>query len=285
MPELPEVETARRQLERWLVGRTLEDVRAVDPCVVRTRPSTTLAAADPQGRQWLSGWVGNKLEATFRHGKRIGLQIGNLGAMHHLGMSGRWERTSPGEPVPRHARLGLVREDEVVIWFVDTRRFGWLVPCAPDALETKLSEGHGPDVWDQPLDGEGLAARFPTRRAIKTALLDQKCVAGMGNIHAVESLWYARIDPRTPAHTLTEAQWSRLAVEMHRQMARTLEMLDVEKVAYVTDKDGPNPFQVYGREADPCPRCGEGVQRGWLAKRSTFWCPICQPRDEARAKG
>jgi formamidopyrimidine-DNA glycosylase len=225
------------------------------------------------------------LEATFRHGKRIGLQIGNLGAMHHLGMSGRWERTSPGEPVPRHARLGLVREDEVVIWFVDTRRFGWLVPCAPDALETKLSEGHGPDVWDQPLDGEGLAARFPTRRAIKTALLDQKCVAGMGNIHAVESLWYARIDPRTPAHTLTEAQWSRLAVEMHRQMARTLEMLDVEKVAYVTDKDGPNPFQVYGREADPCPRCGEGVQRGWLAKRSTFWCPICQPRDEARAKG
>lgn len=285
MPELPEVETARRQLDGWLVGRVLEGVRGVDPCVVRTKPSTSLKNADPQGAAWLDRWIGAEVEATARHGKRIGLKVGALGAVHHLGMTGRWERHAVDAAPPRHGRLGLVVEGGACVWFIDTRRFGWLVPCDLQSLPDTLREGHGPDVLDEPLDGPGLAARFPTRRPIKTALLDQKCVAGMGNIHAVEALWYAGIDPRARADRLTEGQWARLAVELHRQMVRTLEMMDPEQVVYVTDKGAPNPFEVYGRASEPCRRCGGAIERFWLSKRSTFACPSCQPRDDTDAKG
>ena len=244
-----------------------------------------MKSADPNGISWLARWVGSKMEATARHGKRIGLKVGALGALHHLGMTGRWERHEVDAPIPRHGRLGLVVAGGGCVWFIDTRRFGWVVPCEPQQLHDKLREGHGPDVWDDPLDGPGLAARFRTRRPIKTALLDQKCVAGMGNIHAVESLWYAGIDPRTPADRMTDLQWATLAVEMHRQMARTIEAMDGEKVVYVTDRKSSNPFEVYGRASDPCPRCGDSIERFWLSKRSTFACPTCQPRDEASERG
>lgn len=276
VPELPEVEVARRQLERWLTGRTVAAIALPDPSTIRHKPSTRPSDADPRGPEQLATVVGQRVAAPIRHGKRLGLRIGDTAWIVHLGMTGRWLWREPSADAPRFARLGLAT-DAGWAWFADTRRFGCAVWVPQDALETELARGHGPDALLDPLDGEALAARFATRQAIKVALLDQTRIAGVGNIHAVEALFRAGIDPTTPARSLSPAAWARLAPAIVTQLQDALAITDADEVVYMTDgQHVDNPFAVYGRADQPCVACATPIVQGRHGGRATFWCPGCQ---------
>lgn len=271
MPELPEAEIARRQLERWLGDGPLTAVVVEDPAVVRTHLSTRPSDGVPDGRKVLEGLVGLPPAGTFRHGKRVGWGRGPFGVAVHLGMSGRLVRST--EP-PRSARVGFVGPTETV-WFVDRRRFGCLVVRPLEQLDALLREGHGPDALLEAPDAEALRSRLKGRRAIKVALLDQAVLAGVGNIQAVEALFKAGIDPRTRCDHLTEAQVARLAVVLPAQLQEVIDAEDAGEITYVTD-GGDNPFLVYGRASEPCSTCGTPIETLRQSGRSTFFCPTCQ---------
>lgn len=191
----------------------------------------------------------------------------------HLGMTGQWMRRTPSEEPPRFAKIGL-EFDGVVLWFADARRFGCLVP--EDRVADAIAEAIGPDAWLTPLSGVELGARLRGRRAIKVALLDQDVLAGVGNIHAVEALWNAGIDPRTPCGTLEAEPLERLAEAIFHQLDEAIRTQDTDEFQYVT-QGGDNPFALYGRAGEPCLRCGTSIAQDRLGGRSTTWCPTCQP--------
>ena len=275
MPELPEVEVWRRALHGWMVGRRIVGVRVLAPTSVRARLGTRPVTPSAELLERVQGMEGGEVLATARHGKRLGVQVGEGWWLLHLGMSGRFERLSRDEPAPTHARVGWGLDDGQVVWFCDARRFGALVPLDSAAA---LREGLGPDALE-PLDGESLAARFRGRRAVKVALMDQSCLAGLGNIHAAEALWRARVAPARRVSELSVAEWAWLAEAIPRQLRAAIDqMSEVDGFVYVTD-GGEHVFAVYGREGLPCPRCGTPVARTVLGGRSTFWCPRCQPAE------
>ena len=277
MPELPEVEIARRQLARWAAGRRVRGIRLEDPGAVRTRLSTTLADAHPEAREAVTdGVVGAIASEPIRAGKRLGWAFGDGGGwLVHLGMSGQWVKRAPDAALPPHARLGVELED-AVCWFCDLRRFGCIVPVGRDALEGALREGLGPDALDAALGAEGLRARLTGRRAIKTALLDQAVIAGVGNIQAIEALWRAGVHPATRCDRLSDGQVAALAEAIPAQLAETIASEDTDEMHYLT-QGGDNPFDVYGRAGEPCRRCGATLVDGRLGGRATVWCPACQP--------
>lgn len=273
MPELPEVEHARRQLAAWALGRVVLRAITPDPGVVRPRMSTRAGDAEPGAVDRFAALVaGQPLCALARHGKRLGVQIGDRWHLLHLGMTGRLLRRPPGD-VPRFGRLGLDLGDTVV-WLDDARRFGGLSPLVTAAA---LADGLGPDALLTPVDSAYLAATFRGRQPLKVALLDQAKLAGLGNIHVVEALFRAGIHPSVPGTRVAPSAWQRLATAIPTQLeaALALEPAPDAEITYVS-QGGPNPFLVYGRVGEPCARCGVPIVGERMAGRSTAWCPACQ---------
>ncbi|MCB9682714.1 MAG: formamidopyrimidine-DNA glycosylase [Alphaproteobacteria bacterium] len=275
MPELPEVEACGRNLARWGRGRRVVAVHVPDAGAVRSVRSTRPSDGSDAAARGLDPLVGAPCGPLQRHGKRLAWRFGDHGVLLHLGMTGRWVRRGGGD-VPRFARVGWTLDDGATLWFDDSRRFGCVVPLPADALAVELSRGLGPDALDAAPDGPALRAALPGRRAIKVALMDQGRLAGVGNIQAAEALHRAGLHPETPCHAVSPAAWARLARAIPEQLRHTLALTEDEEVVYVSD-GGDNPFEVYGRAGQPCPRCGGTVVRAVHAGRSTFWCPDCQP--------
>jgi len=280
MPELPEVEIARRSLARWAAGRRVEAVRVPDPGAIRTHLSTRPSDALPDGPARLArSLVGARAEVPRRHGKRLGWAFTDPGAavLAHLGMSGRFvhgDRTGTF----RHGRLALDLDDGTTVWFVDPRRFGGFTPIAPERLTEAIAEGLGPDALADRLSADALRERLAGRRAIKVALLDQAKIAGVGNIQAAEVLWRARVHPEARATDLDEDAWERLAAVIPAQLERVVAAEDDGELRYLQEAWVDNPFEVYGRVDQPCPRCATPIARAVQAGRATFWCPGCQRR-------
>lgn len=272
MPELPEAEIARRQLERWATGVPVQ-FELLDPAVVRTplssRPSDVVD--DPDS---IIAALGTP-ESTLRHGKRIGWSFGERALLVHLGMSGKFVKRPLDVEPPKFARLGM-RTPEHVVWFLDLRRFGCVTPVAGDALGDAIREGHGPDALDEAPDGPALKGLLTGRRAIKVALMDQAKLAGIGNIQAVEALFRAGIDPRTPCAKVSDTQWDTLSHAIPAQLQYVIDAEDAGEITYVTEDPTANPFAVYKREGEPCPRCSGTIETIRQSGRSTFFCPDCQ---------
>jgi formamidopyrimidine-DNA glycosylase len=272
MPELPEVELAARSLRRWAGDRTLVAVEAEPTRVLR-----------PAGPAALRPLVGARLGEVRRIGKNLLLGFegarGPVGAWSHLGMTGKWLRRAPGEPPPRHSRLRLRLDDGATLHYVDQRLFGRfrMVPHARFDEVPELA-ALGPDPLEQGIDGRRLADMLArTSRPVKVALLDQALLPGVGNIYACEALFRARIDPRRPARSLARAEVDRLARAVLASMRASLRQLEQRRgdVTYV-EEGAPNPFAVYDRAGERCPRCGRAkIERVALGGRGTFFCPRC----------
>jgi formamidopyrimidine-DNA glycosylase len=268
MPELPEVEIARRNLERWLTGTRVTSAEAD-----RTR---IFRGASRSAFERLQG----QLVFAQRRGKTLLLGFeGNQGFLSHLGMTGKWVRRAAGQVEP-YSRSRLRLADGSVLHYHDPRLFGRIRPAPADAL-LSLREVRelGPDPLLERVEGPRLAQIFGrTRSPLKVALLDQRRLAGLGNIHAAEALWRAKLSPLRPASSLKGPEWRRLATAIRTVIRFALRIEGGgDDIAYVEEPGAPNPFRVYGRAGKPCPRCRSTIRSVRQAGRSTFFCPRCQP--------
>jgi len=273
MPELPEVETVRSQIAPALEGRELVHVEILDPRL--TRP------ADPEAVA--SRLEGERVESVERRGKYVVVRFESGSVLLiHLRMTGSLIYVPggvTGHDPHRRAVVTLDNESDVV--YRDVRRFGtWLV-LEPDEVEPYLAARLGSEPLERPFTARVLAARLAGRRApVKAAILDQRTVAGLGNIYADEALWRARIHPLRPAGSLTEPEVRRL----HRGIRRALEAGIARQGATLRDYRRPDgrpgsmqkEFKVYGRDGEPCPRCRTTIAKTRAGGRGTWFCPGCQ---------
>ena len=261
MPELPEVEAARRVVERAAVGRTIRALTVTHPALERS--------ISPGERRSVEG---RRVTAVERRGKHQLIRLDDGRVLHvHFRMAGDWSVGRRRDPAPRHTRalLDFTNGDRVAL--VDSRALSTLTlhESAADALPAL-----GPEATDPSLTAAQLGdARGRRRGPIKPVLLDQRVVAGLGNIYAAEALWHARISPRVPARSLSAQRVGRLLDGMRF----VLTAADSDPGRY-SRGEGVERFRVYGREGEPCERCGRAIRRIVQAGRSTFYCPHCQRR-------
>lgn len=273
MPELPEVETIARDLAATVAGRR---VRAL---ATSGLPLRLGRAIDLAGMRRIA--LGRRILRIRRRGKYLLLDLegrGGPGLLVHLGMSGRLTVARTRDPLPphTHVRVDLGRSEE--LRFVDPRRFGWWAPGQPVDALPELAE-LGPDPLAE-LTAPELAHRMASSRApIKAFLLDQRRVAGLGNIYVCEALHRAGIDPRTPA-----GRAARRATVLFDAIRHALESGIRNRGTTLRDyvdgrgASGRNAaaLRVYGREGEPCPICATAVRRRTDGGRSTFYCSSCQ---------
>jgi formamidopyrimidine-DNA glycosylase len=273
VPELPEVETIRRGLEPFVVGRRIERAAIHDPRL--TRPFDP----DEVARQLR----GERITGLDRRGKYlvVHFESGRV-LLVHLRMTGNF-RVAGSDPADGpHDRAVLRLDNGSDVIYRDIRRFGTWLLVEPHELEPYLAERVGEEPLEEAFRTAALASRLAGRRApIKAALLDQRTVAGMGNIYADEALWRARIHPLRPAGELERDELRRL----HRALRDALRMGIARQGATLSNYATPNgergrmqeEFKVYGREGEPCPRCGTPIEKIRAAGRGTHYCPNCQP--------
>ena len=262
MPELPDVEIARRHLHRWLTGATVTAAACTDACIARPGKPGLFART-------LTGRV---VAGVSRKGKwlRVDLDDGRR-LFSHLGMTGDWVRVARGAPAQRSERARIdvsARGRDASVRYVDPRRFGRLI-AAWDDIDDWASLG--PDPLAEGIDVGRLASILAsTRRSVKEVLMDQRVLAGVGNILATEALWMARIDPRSAGRTLSVRDARGIADRVRQAIQREL---PVHRAARDLRSQS---FLVYGKAGRPCPRCGERVASVVLGGRTTAFCPKCQ---------
>jgi formamidopyrimidine-DNA glycosylase len=275
MPELPEVETARRLLERWARGGRVRRVQVHDRRAIVGGARALEALVKARFHRFERR--GKHLLITLLHGHRP------VGLWSHLGMSGKWLRREPGQEPSRFSRVALELYDGVVLHYDDLRLFGRLRVVKDAAFSAEpVIAALGPDPLTDGIDVDRLAARLGrSKTPIKPLLLDQRLVPGIGNIQASEALFRAAIDPRRRANTLGRPEVGRLARAMRASIDYTLRSFERDvrgrDIQYVEDPAGPNPFKVYDRAGQKCPRCKQGtIVRLVQAGRATFFCDRCQ---------
>jgi formamidopyrimidine-DNA glycosylase len=274
VPELPEVETIRTQLDPALAGRRFERVTIFDGRLVRPYDPAAVAAE----------LEGERVAAVDRRGKYLIVRFESRRVLLiHLRMTGNLLHAPNGSPADDpHRRAVVTLDDGSDVAYRDVRRFGTWLLLEPGEAEPYLRAR----VGEEPLDalftparlGELLAGR---RTSLKAALLDQRTLAGMGNIYVDEALWRARLSPLRPAAGLDRAELRRL----HRGIRTALEQGLARQGSTLRDYRLPDgsggsmqdEFRVYGRGGEPCGRCGTPIARTRVAGRSTWFCPTCQP--------
>lgn len=285
MPELPEVETVRRGLTPAMEGRRILSAEA-------RRPDLRFAFPD----RFAERLTGTVVERLDRRSKYLLARLGSGETLlMHLGMSGRFSVTAedisrqPGDFVyaapanPAHDHVVFRMEGGVTVTYNDPRRFGFMTLYKTDAEE---EQAYLNDLGPEPLSNEFsealLNSAFKGRRSpIKTGLLDQHVVAGLGNIYVCEALWRAQISPRRLCHSIPGARAARLTPAVRSVISEAIEAGGSTLRDYA-GADGAmgyfqHRFDVYGREGEPCHRCEDRkIERIVQSGRSTFFCPGCQ---------
>jgi len=277
VPELPEVETVRRGLERHVVGRTIATVRVLHLRAVRRQ----LAGPD----EFCSALEGHELDAARRRGKYLWMSVGEDALLAHLGMSGQLLVGEPERPLSPHVRIWFTFKDGGPdLRFTDQRTFGYMC-VVRDGAELPAPIAHiAPDPFEPAFDPEALARRLRGRRTgIKRALLDQSMISGIGNIYADEALWRTGLHWARPTETLNGPEVSRLLAEVRQVLGEALEAGGTTFDSLYVDVNGESGYferslAVYGREGLPCRRCGTPIRRDPFMNRSAYSCPRCQPR-------
>ncbi|MEV7282025.1 bifunctional DNA-formamidopyrimidine glycosylase/DNA-(apurinic or apyrimidinic site) lyase [Streptomyces sp. NPDC093111] len=282
MPELPEVEVVRRGLERWVAGRTVAEVEVLHPRAVRRHPEG--------GADFAARLRGHRIGTARRRGKYLWLPLADADAsvLGHLGMSGQLLVQPEDAADEKHLRIRVRFADSAgtELRFVDQRTFGGLslhdtAPGSTDGLPDVIAH-----IARDPLDPLFDDAAFQTalrlrRTTVKRALLDQSLISGVGNIYADEALWRAKLHYDRPTATLTRPRSAELLGHARDVMNQALAAGGTSFDALYVNVNGESGYfdrslDAYGREGEPCHRCGTPMRRRAWMNRSSYYCPRCQ---------
>jgi formamidopyrimidine-DNA glycosylase len=283
MPELPEVEVVRRGLEAHATGRRITAVRVNHPRAVRRHEA---GPADLTGRL-----LGARISGTGRRGKYLWLTLDDGSALVvHLGMSGQMLL---GEvPNAAHLRIATLLDDGTALSFVDQRTFGgWMLAevVTVDGTDVPVPVAHlARDPLDLRFDRDGVVTVLRRKHSeIKRQLLDQTVVSGIGNIYADEALWRAHVHGARLASSMTRAKLGEVLDAAAEVMTEALGQGGTSFDSLYVNVNGESGYferslDAYGREGEPCRRCGAVMRREKFMNRSSYYCPKCQPKPRAR---
>ena len=294
MPELPEVEVVRAGLARHVTGATITGVEVLHPRPLRR---------DPRGSDgFVADLIGHKIEDVRRRGKYFWLALSSGDALlGHLGMSGQMLLQQPGADDEKHLRVRFLlgfdtvagrpaQPADVEMRFVDQRMFGGLL-ISDGGAELPTEIAHiGRDPLDPEFDQDDVVRRMRRRTVgIKRQLLDQNLVSGIGNIYADEALWRAQLHYDRPGDRLTLAQASDVLGQATTVMRDALGQGGTSFDALYVNVNGESGYfdrslHAYGREGEPCDRCGTPIRRAAFMNRSSYFCPVCQKPPRARRR-
>ncbi|WP_219507012.1 bifunctional DNA-formamidopyrimidine glycosylase/DNA-(apurinic or apyrimidinic site) lyase [Nonomuraea ceibae] len=279
MPELPEVEVVRRGLAEWVTGREIACAEVLHPRAIRRH----LPGAD----EFAARLRGRLVKSAERRGKYLWLPLSGPeeALLAHLGMSGQLLVVDPDAPPEKHLRVRLRFADGGSdLRFVDQRTFGHvmlttLVGGVPEPI------AHiAPDPFEESFDEAAFTAALRAKKTeIKRALLDQSLISGVGNIYADEALWLARLHWARPAQTLTRPKVAELVAAVREVMGAALQQGGTSFDSLYVNVNGESGYfdrslEVYGRQDQPCSRCGAPIRREPFMNRSSYSCPKCQRR-------
>ncbi|MFE4264414.1 bifunctional DNA-formamidopyrimidine glycosylase/DNA-(apurinic or apyrimidinic site) lyase [Streptomyces sp. NPDC056883] len=282
MPELPEVEVVRRGLERWVAGRTVAAVEVLHPRAVRRH--------EGGGADFAARLTGETFGVPRRRGKYLWLPLEDRehSVLGHLGMSGQLLVQPEGAPDEKHLRIRVRFGDGAgtELRFVDQRTFGGLSlhPCVPDSADglpdviAHIARDPLDPLFDETAYHLALRAK---RTTVKRALLDQSLISGVGNIYADESLWRAKLHYERPTATLTRPRSTELLGHVRDVMNEALAVGGTSFDSLYVNVNGESGYfdrslDAYGREDEPCRRCGTPMRRRPWMNRSSYFCPRCQ---------
>lgn len=275
MPELPEVETTRRHLAPVLEGATI-----VGATVRRQR----MVRYHEQPGDFVDRIHGRTVESLHRVGKLLMARLdGDLTWITHLGMSGRMALHTPEEPEVAHTNVIVALDVGIEVRMVDPRTFGFVGVFTAEEMAEGYASEWGPDALDDLPTTQHLVDHLARRTApIKALLLDQRLVAGLGNIYADEILFRARLRPDRPGRSLTAEEVARLRGAVRPVLRAGLRYggTSLADMAYLLPDGRAGRYMArlyaYGREGLPCRRCHGVIERSVIRGRSSFWCPGCQ---------
>jgi formamidopyrimidine-DNA glycosylase len=294
MPELPEVETVRARLEPKLVGRRFEHVEIVDPRLTRPAEPAGVAAELEGERVAALDRRGKYLIVRFESGRVLLIHLrmtgqlllvnGRAGKAATASIDGIAGDASDGGPPPAedvHRRAVVRLDDGSDVVYRDVRRFGTWQLLDEDDVTPYLAQRVGREPLVRSFTSKRLAEALEGRRApLKSALLDQRRLAGVGNIYADEALWRARLHPLRPAGELRTAEITALHRGIRAALRAGIARQGATLSNYRTPDGSPGrmqeEFRVYGREGEPCERCGTPIEKIRAAGRGTWYCPFCQ---------
>jgi formamidopyrimidine-DNA glycosylase len=294
MPELPEVEVVRRGLEAHVAGRTITAVRVHHPRAVRRHEA---GPADLTARL-----LGTSITGTGRRGKYLWLTLNDDSALVvHLGMSGQMllgpamsasAKSQQPEPRNDHVRIAALFDDGTALSFVDQRTFGgWMLSdiVTVDGTDVPVPVAHlARDPLDPRFNRDGVVTVLRRKHSeIKRQLLDQTVVSGIGNIYADEALWRARVNGARLASSMTRQKLGEVLDAAAEVMTEALGQGGTSFDSLYVNVNGESGYferslDAYGREGEPCRRCGAVMRREKFMNRSSFYCPKCQPKPRVR---
>ena len=276
MPELPEVETIRRDLEKEIQGKRIKSVDVTGLRSIRRHTNK---------KQFTSRLDGKKVESVGRRGKNLLIDLGDDLLVVHLGMSGQLLKAAPKDPAIKHTHVVFNLSPGGQLRYVDARTFGELYVVAKATLAEESPElaDLGFDPVEDVMSWNDFGARLVAKKAqLKAVLMDQKFVAGIGNIYSDEILWEAGLRYDRPSNTLSIQEVRRL----YRAIGEVLQEAIKQRGSSLADETyrdlygAIGSFQlqhnVYAREGQPCKRCRHAIGKAKYQGRSTFYCPSCQ---------
>ena len=272
MPELPEVETVRKGLERLIVGKTIDHMTVLWPRIIE----------QPDVEIFEKKLVGQTIQKMERRGKFLIFKMTNYDLISHLRMEGKYEIHHPIDEKNKHTHVIFSFTDGTELRYLDVRKFGRM--ALVDQNQSAKYKGIlllGPE----PIPEEFKLSEFCTavkkhKKAIKPLLLDQRLVTGLGNIYVDEVLWKAKIYPEQPANSLEDKEIKHLYYAIIDVLAQAVEAGGTTIRTYLNALGEAGKFQlslnVYGQTDKPCPRCGTPIKKMKVAQRGTHFCPKCQ---------
>ncbi|MGZ3692505.1 MAG: bifunctional DNA-formamidopyrimidine glycosylase/DNA-(apurinic or apyrimidinic site) lyase [Pseudobdellovibrio sp.] len=270
MPELPEVEIVCRNLAEMIPnGRKITDWKFY-------RKDLRFVIPQKQLRQL----IGLPLQSIRRRAKYILFDFSDFVLISHLGMTGAWRKEAPGWKKEKHDHLSFVIDSGPVFVFSDPRRFGFIEVVKKTQLQKRF-EHIGVEPLDPDTDWEVLTSDFLNLKSpIKSSLMDQKRVVGIGNIYASEILFSAQVSPLRMSGKVTKKEYGLIWKQTKKVLAKAISKggstIENYKNSYGEKGDFQSEFKVYGRENEKCHVCGSMIKQKVMAGRSTFWCPGCQ---------